>query len=82
MGSVVKIVFRPHPEVEKLTDTDDAANDTVNDAVNKRQQCFLQQLASGKHLKGKRMIPGSDIHNGFTLSLNPDSNKMNDERIA
>jgi len=51
LGTVVKIVFRPHPEVEKLIDTDDTVNDAVNDAVNKRQQWFLQQLASGKHLK-------------------------------
>jgi len=47
LGTVVKIVFRPHPEVEKLIDTDVP----VNVPVNERQKWFIEQLAAGCDVK-------------------------------
>jgi len=65
LGSAVRVVFRPHPDVERMS-ADDTVNATnvpvnvpvnvtvnvpVNVTVNERQKWFLEQISAGNNPK-------------------------------
>ena len=61
LGAAVRLVFRPHPDVENI----ETVNDTENNSdvpVNERQQWFMGQLSAGKNLKA------ADIAEHFTVT--------------
>ena len=47
LGTAVKVVFYPHPELKRYSVVGDPANDPAND----RQQWFIDQLSTGKNKK-------------------------------
>ena len=48
LGAAVRVVFRPHPDVEKMN--------VANDPVNERQKWFLEQLAIGEKSRSTDLI--------------------------
>ena len=53
LGTAVRVIFRPHPDVERMNadNTVTAPNVPVNVPVNERQQWILVQLAGGSNFK-------------------------------
>ncbi len=47
LGAAVRVVFRPHPDV----DHGEVVNDLVNDLVYERQKWFMEQLGCGAKTK-------------------------------
>jgi predicted HTH transcriptional regulator len=46
----VRVVFRPHPNVEQMN-----ADDAANDPVNERQKWYLEQLTGGVKAKAAEL---------------------------
>ncbi|OIP49444.1 MAG: hypothetical protein COX17_09500 [Deltaproteobacteria bacterium CG23_combo_of_CG06-09_8_20_14_all_60_8] len=51
LGAAVRVIFRPHPDVEHGETVHDPVNDLVNDPVNERQKWYVEQLAAGAKIK-------------------------------
>ena len=62
LGSAVRVVFRPHPDVEQMNADDavntanDPVNDPVNDPLNKRQKWYLEQISCGVKAKAADLV--------------------------
>ncbi|HIJ80900.1 MAG TPA: DeoR family transcriptional regulator [Desulfuromonadales bacterium] len=70
LGSAVRVVFRPHPDMEmNVDDTVNPINVPVNVPVNERQTWFLEQIAAEKKPKS---IDVAEYFNVTTMTAKRD----------
>ena len=55
LGTVIRVVFYPHPDVSGLKSLGVPANVPINVLINDRQKWFLEQLALGKNCRASNL---------------------------